>query len=196
MRAQQRRRLFIIDAASGLVQPVALDLDEHVANPVWSPDGESLVFVSTSAQGPRLWRLQLDASTPQPVSGPGWFEVIETPEGVFATNRNEPGIWRLEPGRAPELVLSGFRSSLDNAVLETQREWAVANGRFYIMDRSVEGRARILSRAIAGGPMTRVADVDGVLSGSLAVDPTTGDVVYRVGVEEQYDIAVIPYRRR
>jgi hypothetical protein len=191
-----RGRLFIIDAASGVVQPIRLDLDEEIANPAWAADGESLIFASTHAQGPRLMRLRLGSTTPQPISGPGWIAAIETREGLFAINRNQPGIWRLAPDRAPELALPGFRSSINSAVLFSSREWAVSNGRFYIVQEDVEGRRRIRSRAIAGGPMVDVTDLDELSGGDLAVDPTTGDVVYHVAAGElQSDIAVIPYRR-
>jgi hypothetical protein len=99
-------------------------------------------------------------------------------------------------------VLPGFRTELDNAVLETLREWTVVNGRFYFLEQQddypARGRPdrRVLSRAISGGSTVLVAEIEGGTLGSLAVDPTTGDVVYRVPLDEQYDIGVIPFRRR
>jgi WD40-like Beta Propeller Repeat len=178
------------------VQPVRINLDEEVANPAWSADGQSLIFASTHAQGPRLMRLRLGETTPQPISGPGWIAAVEAREGLFAISRNEPGIWRLAPGRAPELALAEFRPVLNNAVLVTARNWLVSNGRFYIMDEDANRQGRIRYRAIAGGRMVHVTNLDDLSGGELAVDPTTGDVVYQVVVDEpQSDIAVIPYRR-
>jgi class 3 adenylate cyclase/Tol biopolymer transport system component len=198
-----RLALSIVDVASGVIQPVEIPTTEQVGNPAWSADGRSLIYASTTPEGPRIFRHQLDGETPPvALSGPGWHEAIETPEGVFAVSRNQPGIWRLAPGRDPELVLPGFRTELDNAVLETLREWTVVNGRFYFLEQQddypARGRPdrRVLSRAISGGSTVLVAEIEGGTLGSLAVDPTTGDVVYRVPLDEQYDIGVIPFRRR
>lgn len=163
-----------------------------------------MIYTSTTPDGPRIFRYQLDGRTaPVALSEPGWHEAIETREGVFAVSRDQPGIWRLAPGREPELVLPDFRTTLDNAVLETWREWTLANGRFYFLAtedrgriRMVRGRTRIMSRSINGGATTVVTEIDGGASGSLAVDPTSGDVVYRVPLDQQYDIGLIPFRRR
>jgi Tol biopolymer transport system component/class 3 adenylate cyclase len=190
-------RLFTVDAASGVVQPVRLDLDEDVANPAWSADGESLIFASTHPQGPRLMRLRLDSTTPEPISGPGWIAAIQTREGLFAIRREQPGIWRLAPGREPELAFPGFRFPILSAVLLAPRRWSVSNGRFYLLEKDDNGQGRIRYRAIAGGPTVHVTDLDHLSGGQLAVDPTTGDVVYQVAVDEpQSDIAIMRYRRR
>jgi Tol biopolymer transport system component/class 3 adenylate cyclase len=200
----ERSGLSIVNVASGVIQSVEIPTTEQLANPAWSADGRSLIYTSTTPDGPRIFRYQLDGRTaPVALSGPGWHEAIETREGVFAVSRDQPGIWRLAPGREPELVLPDFRTTLDNAVLETWREWTVANGRFYFLAtedrgriRMVRGRTRIMSRSINGGATTVVTEIGGGASGSLAVDPTSGDVVYRVPLDQQYDIGLIPFRRR
>ena len=155
------------------------------------------MFARLEPEGPRLFRVGLaSGAQPQPVSDHGWFDAIETPDGLFAVHRLQDGIWRLAPGRSPELVLAGFRPRRDNAVLESQHDWTVRDGRFYVLDSGQPGRIRVLSRAIAGGPARHVVDVEGSFNGSLVVDPLSGDIVFGVEVESGYDIAVIPFSRR
>jgi hypothetical protein len=198
-----RSALSIVDVASGIIQPVEIPTTEQLGNPAWSADGSGLVYASTTPEGPRVFRYQLDGGTPPTaLSPPGWHEAIDTAEGLFAVSRTQPGIWRLASGREPELVLPGFRTELDNAVLETLREWTVVNGRFYFIEQGSDYPARtrpnrrILSRAVNGGATAVVAEIESGTLGSLAVDPTTGDIVYRVPLDEQYDIGVVPFRRR
>jgi Tol biopolymer transport system component len=196
--AQEGRiRLFLVNVRSGVIQPVEIEGDQQIANPAWSPDGRSLVFTGLEAEGPRLFRLRLGSNAPpQAVSDHGWFTAIETPDGLFAVHRVRDGIWRLAPGRSPELVFPEFRPGRDNAVLESQRDWTISNGRFYAVDRSQPGRIRVLSRAVAGGAVRRMVDVEGDFAGSLTVDPVSGDVVFGVAIDTDYDIAVIPFSRR
>jgi hypothetical protein len=186
----------LVEVASGVTQPIELESDEEVGNPTWSPDGQSLVFARLEPEGPRLFRVGLEAGArPQPISDRGWFDAIETPDGLFAVHRIQDGIWRIAPDRPPELAFAGFRPRRDSAVLESQHDWTVSNGRFYVLDSGQPGRIRIVSRAIAGGPARRVVDVEGSFNGSLVVDPLSGDIVFGEEVEFGYDIAVIPFSR-
>jgi hypothetical protein len=128
----------------------------------------------------------------QPISDYGWYEGIETDGGLFATSITQQGVWRLAPGGAPELFLSVLWP-----VERTHQtwNWTVLAGRVYAVDRSA-GRTRVLSRAVAGGPVTRSLDVEAPYGGSLAVDPRTGAIVFGVIVDEQSDIGLIRFQRR
>jgi Tol biopolymer transport system component len=191
-----RVRLFLVDVASGVIQAVELDGEHEIANPTFSMDGRSLVFARLETEGPRLYRLELQSGAPpRPISDHGWFAAIETPEGLFAVHRRQDGVWRLAPGQPPELVFAEFRPGRDSATLQSQRDWAVTNGNLYVIDQAQRGRIRVLSRAIAGGAIRRAVDVEGEFDGSLTVDPVSGDVVFGVAVQSDFDVAVIPFRR-
>ncbi|MGD9980596.1 MAG: hypothetical protein AB7H66_02465 [Hyphomonadaceae bacterium] len=192
-----RSQLFLIDVTSGVIRPVDVGSDLEIGNPTFAPDGRSVVFAQLDPEGPRLYRLDLRAGAqPQPISDHGWFTAIETPEGVFAVHRERNGIWRLEPGAAPTLMFPDFRPGRDNALLHSNRDWAVSGGNIYVIDNPQQGGVRVLSRAIAGGPVRRVLDADGSFAASFTVDPVSGDFVFGVAIESSYDIAVIPFSRR
>ncbi len=195
--ADAHARLFVVEAASGVISAVRFATGEHdLANPAWSADGRSLLYAAVGAAGPRLMRASLDAgAAPQPISGYGWTAAIETPEGVFARQLTQRGIWRLAPGRAPEQVFAEPTGAQINW-LWSERDWTIANGRFYVVDESAPGGMRILSRAIAGGAVTRVADAGADFAGALAVNPSTGEIVYGVHGDTASDIALLRFRRR
>ncbi len=192
-----RTHLRLVDVASGLISAIELDSDEEIANPTWSPDGQSIVFARLQHGGPRLFRVRLQpGAQPVPISDYGWFSALETSEGLFAVHRSRRGIWRLMPGRPPELVFADFVPLRDNSVLMSRRDWTVSGGHLYLVDSERSRGFVVLSRAIEGGPTRRVADVDGVFENSLAIDPLSGDAVFGVAVQSGYDVAVIPFSRR
>jgi Tol biopolymer transport system component len=193
---EDRTRLFIVDAASGVIEEASIAGDEP-GNPAWSADGRSLIYAGNSAAGVRLLRVGLGANAaPQPISDYGWAEAIETAEGLFARKIYDPGIWRLAQGRAPELVFPESWTPSENIRgLYARRDWTLANGRFYAVDQSDPARARVLSRRIAGGPLAILGDIDGEFGDALAVDPRSGAVIYGAVVDVQNDIALIRLRR-
>jgi Tol biopolymer transport system component len=59
--------LYLIDVASGSVQPLALAGEQRL--PVWSPDGTRLIFVhqATASDRPDLYSMGTDGATPTPL---------------------------------------------------------------------------------------------------------------------------------
>ncbi|HET9230981.1 MAG TPA: winged helix-turn-helix domain-containing protein [Vitreimonas sp.] len=185
-----RRRLFVIDVASGVVRAVAISTNEELSTPAWSLDGASLLFTGYSARGPRLLRVAVDGGTPEALSDYGWSEPLETAQGLLARSTTRPGVWRVTPGRAPEQVFADppLPVSAVNGG-RWSRHWTVANGRFYAMSAQ-DGfeRWQIVSRAVAGGPVAR-RDVDRPCDGMLTFDASRGAIVCAI-TEFDYDIGI------
>lgn len=72
------RRDIATIAADGSGEPVVITTDFAVSNwnPVWSPDGKFLYFVSDKAGNLNFWRVAIDENTGKPLSDP---ETVTTP---------------------------------------------------------------------------------------------------------------------
>jgi dipeptidyl aminopeptidase/acylaminoacyl peptidase len=192
-----RTHLYIVAAGSGLVRRLPIALDEDLGNPSWSPDGDGLIFTGSSPAGMHLLRLDLaSGAPPQVISDYGWAEGVETERGLFARGLGRPGIWRLKDGRGAEQMFPELAAPLDAVSSRaSMREWAVAGGRIYGVVSKDPEKARIIARALDGGPPVDVAEAGSAFLGSLTVDPRTGDVVYASRVDEQVDVGVMRLRR-
>lgn len=190
-----RGGLFIVDAESGLVRKLLIAGDEEPANPTWAPDGRSVLYTAASSAGLRLLRLPLDpGSAPEPLSDYGWFDVLETSDGLFARKLGESGVWRLAQGREPEQIFPELGPPMDpSSGRMSMREWAVADGLIYGVSWSDGGPVHVLAKPLDGGPAVEVATLDKSFGGSLAVDPRTGDIVYTAVIDEQVDVGVMRF---
>ena len=85
-----------------------------VSSPVWSPDGEMLLFVSDAAGSEDIWLIDADGGTPRNLTAseftdrdPAWSPIPGSREIVFASDMNSLGsteLYRMqlpEPGEAP-----------------------------------------------------------------------------------------------
>ena len=93
--------------------PVAVTNDEYLDwNPIWSPDGRYLYFVSDRAGGINLWYVALDERTGRPLGEP---ERIAT-EAVYSQH---PTLSR--DGRRLAYVQTNPRKNLQRVVFDPRR---------------------------------------------------------------------------
>ncbi len=175
-------------------RPLEIATEEELVDPVWSVDGRKLLFTGVSPAGAQVLRVDEAGGTPEPLTDYGWAEPIDTPQGVLVRSTTRPGIWRLSAGRSPEQVFT----EPDFPVLPqhqgySSRPWTIENGRLYALSHSDGGRS-LLSRAISGGPVSRIR-FEGECKGMLTVNPRTHEIAC-TAVEYQHDIGVIRFRRR
>ena len=158
-------------AATRLTSGMALDLQ-----PVFSPDGRRILFVSDRSGNENLWMIDADGSNPRPVTTErGDFEFDEpewSPDGEYVMvrrndgSRTEGGANRTA-GRQPWLIhLSGGRGmELDKEALGLGFRWG-RDGRYvYFRDAKENPRAQSLQ----GNSEPQPAQI-------LRLDRHTGDI--------------------
>lgn len=186
-----RARLHTVDAASGVIHSVATPPSHEPGALAWSMDGQSLFYIDKAA-GSRIRRIPVGGGTSETISDAAWRAIADTPNGLIATRVFEPGLWRLRRGRDPEALNSLYRPHLPMA----DRDWVTANGVFYWVEALESGIRRIMATPIEGGAAREVMAIEDEFAGSLAADPTTGDLVYAIATEQQSDIDIIRLRRQ
>jgi eukaryotic-like serine/threonine-protein kinase len=115
LRGTGQRDLWTVPAHGG--EPVAVTNDPHLDwNPVWSPDGRALYFVSNRSGSMNLWRISIDESSGRPLDSPA---PLTAPADYVA------GIALSASGR--ELVYSRVaeRSNLERVSVDPERETTV-----------------------------------------------------------------------
>ena len=150
--------------ATRLTSGMALDLQ-----PVYSPDGSSILFVSDRSGNDNLWVIDADGSNPRPLTTKrGDFHFADpewSPEGDYVlVRRNEAG--SPNAGRQPWLIHAsgGEGMALDEEVEGLGFRWG-ANGR-YVYYRGVAGQG---ATSLRGNGLPRPAQV-------MRLDRQTGDV--------------------
>lgn len=192
--ANSRRRLFITEVRSGVTRALDTPASEEPTNPAWGLDDRSLLYAGLSHRGARLYRLSLEApAAPQPISDYGWVEAVETETGILARAVDREGLWRLTERGAPMPVCPELQRV--GLLRHSERDWAVANQRIYLLETGADDRARVSYCPMAGGSARQIFEIDAMVSGSLAVEPQTGAVVYSEIVEQQADVAVAQLAR-
>jgi Tol biopolymer transport system component len=150
--------------ATRLTSGMALDLQ-----PVFSPDGSRILFVSDRSGNENLWMIDADGSNPRPVTTErGDFHFADpewSPDGEYVVvRRNEAG--SPNPGRTPWLVhLSGGRGmALAEDAAGLGFRWG-PNGR-YVYFRGVEGSG---ATSLRGNSLPQPAQI-------MRLDRKTGDI--------------------
>jgi Tol biopolymer transport system component len=183
-----RRRLFVTDVGSGVTQVVATPESEEATNPAWGLNDRSLIYAGLTDRGARLMRVAFDSTQPaQPISGYGWVEAVETADGVLARQVDTEGVWLLRENAEPRLLCRELQRV--GLTRFSARDWQVGGDRIYVLETSDTG-SRVSYCPIAGGPAQLVFELEGTISGSLAVHPTTGAIVFAELVEQQADVAI------
>jgi eukaryotic-like serine/threonine-protein kinase len=157
----------VVGVASKAMQWVTNDYTTDM-HPVWSADGEWIVFSSYRSGGINVWRIPVDAhGTPigaleQVTAGPGHDVDVDTSAAgrlVFATLKQNADIWRL-----PVDPKNGAVTGAPQAVIATTREnsrgsWSPDGNRIaFSSDRAGEmnlwlyenGKTRQLTRGAGG----------------------------------------------
>jgi dipeptidyl aminopeptidase/acylaminoacyl peptidase len=191
--AEGRRRLFVTDVSSGVTQVVATPEGEEPTNPAWGVGDRSLIYAGLTDRGARVMRVGLDPAQPaRAISEYGWAEAVETEHGVLARNVDNEGVWLLRDNEEPRLLCRNLQRV--GLTRFGARDWQVSGDRTYVLETSDTG-SRVSYCPTAGGPAQLAFELEGTITGSLAVHPTTGAIVFAELVEQQADVAIAQLTR-
>jgi Tol biopolymer transport system component/DNA-binding winged helix-turn-helix (wHTH) protein len=87
--------------ASGAVEQVTNQRAAIMGPPAWSPDGQSIIFSSTKAGEPSLWRTPANGGNATPIEEAGaaaWHPTVSTKDGKLVVQKilRSSGIYRVE----------------------------------------------------------------------------------------------------
>jgi hypothetical protein len=155
-----------------------------VTSPDFSRDGKTLAFVGEDSVGARVWLYDLQTTKVRPLTAPGWAAVRAGPGAFYAVPTAGGAIMRLgaDGGAVKVADFSPYNPGTGERM---RRAWTIVGDRVYRLDTPASGGpGRVIEAPLSGGPERVV--VSGVKYLSLAVDPVSGDLVYRrpTGPEE------------
>jgi Tol biopolymer transport system component/DNA-binding winged helix-turn-helix (wHTH) protein len=183
------RAAFIVDSVTGRIQRVPFPGD--LANsPAFSHDGRTLAFVGEDSVGARVWLYDLQTAKLRALTGPGWAAVRAGPDAFYAVPTQGGAIMRLGADGSAVKV-ADFSPYNPGTGERMRRAWTIVGDRVYRLDTPASGGpGRVIEAPLSGGPERVV--VSGVKYLSLAVDPVSGDLVYRRATgPEEVNIALL-----
>ncbi len=98
--------------------------------PSWSRDGSWVYFASDRDGGWRVWKVPATGGAATPVSGPGGFAPLESPDGrfVYFARRSKDEIWRVP-------VAGGAETRVEGASPAGWGSWTLSAGGLYFVRR-------------------------------------------------------------
>ncbi|HUQ20097.1 MAG TPA: protein kinase [Gemmatimonadaceae bacterium] len=165
-RGKNRSDIWVYDIASGVVSRVTSQATSH--QPVWTPDGKSIVYIREDGARTELWRVPADGSGPETrffAPEESVRDITFSPNGRLAAFRTDDpqtrrDIWLLSidstgaPGRAVPFLRTGFNEG-------GARISPNGNLIAYVSDES--GRNEVYVRPFPGnGPREQISASGGV----------------------------------
>jgi len=164
-----RRVLWTVPAAGGA--PVAAMRDEHINwNPVWSPDGRYLYFVSDRSGSMNVWRVPIDEASGHVLGPPQPITTSQQSLGLLSLSRDGRKIvYATEEGKS-NLELRTFDPGASRVAAQalavthgsrTVRSAAVSpDGRWVVFDTSSPQEDLFVARADGSGQRQLTNDID------------------------------------
>ena len=160
--------------------------------PTWTPDGREVIYFDKSAGG----YIRVDIANPsrRRLAAPlPWGAIAYHAENEFAERFDMPGYWQID-GKL-RLVSGKYPLRWDPPP-------ALLGDALLVPDFTATGGPRILAQPLAGGPDRILAYAPGAqaqqdgLESKMAVNPTTGDVIYVASVQTDTNIDLLTLARQ
>lgn len=187
------RLLYAVSPAGFVVTPVAggvsarLPIDDEVAaDPAWSRDGQTILYVSES----KLWRVGLDGTNKRLIDSTSpHFSVHESPDGkyIYFTRPGSPNdLCRMPAAGGPFEVLASNLAALHVAMTDS-----------HIYTLTTHPRA-LQAFPLAGGPPKRLGAPAGTegrsnlrLGLGMTVSPDNTRLIWAIGGAAELDLEIV-----
>ncbi|MCB1733764.1 MAG: Tol-Pal system beta propeller repeat protein TolB [Gammaproteobacteria bacterium] len=179
----------VVADADGYNPKVVLQSDQPLMSPSWSPDGNSLAYVSFEGRKPSVWIQDVVTGKRRKVAGhkgingaPSW-----SPDGsrlaLTLSKDGDPEIYVLD-------VNSGRLTRLtNNAGIDTEAVWA-PDGQSLVFTSDRSGRPQLYRVAVTGGTAKRIT-FDGEYNAGASYSPDGKRLAMVNGDDGKYRIAVL-----
>ncbi len=131
--AEGQEEVYVVPT-SGADPRQLTDGSREIAGLSWDADGGTIVFASTRAEGPGLWRVPATGGEPEFVAGTGTGDRIEHPSVVgerltFEERSLEANVWALRPGGRLQRLIASTQWDAHPQVSPDGRRIAFTSGR-------------------------------------------------------------------
>ncbi len=160
-----------------------------VDDPVWTEQGDAVIFPGYKENGWQLWRAELSKpSLLQPLPQKGWVAIQAKGGALYGTHDNEPGVWRID-GTPRQITTISYGELWRHC-------WAVTDDSIdYVVGLPSVSR-QIFTQPLAGGPSRVLINVpDYLLEGDMAIDPESGAILYSALQSQENDIEILHLAR-
>lgn len=183
--------IFILNAdGSGLRH---LQHRTTTAMPAWTADSRGLIVPMKDTRGWRLYRIALDnPDHAVPASDYGWFAVATDGPAIYALGARGQAIWRVDGN--PRFIANIRRRCTDS--FAECHSWSVVNGTLVYADHSERAKPRIILHKIADGSETSIVAPGLENNDEIALDPTSGKLLYVYDGLSDSDIALFQLKRK
>lgn len=160
-----------------------------VDDPIWTEQGDALIFPGYKENGWQLWRAELSKpSLLQPLPQKGWVAIQARGGALYGTHDDQPGVWRID-GTPRRITAISYGEDWRHC-------WSVTDDNIdYVVGLPGVSR-QILTQPLAGGPSHLLMNVpDYLMEGGMAIDAQSGAVLYSALQSQENDIEILHLAR-
>jgi TolB protein len=186
---RDKARKYVLQVADtdGYNPQTVLESDEPLMSPAWSPDGESLAYVSFESDRPEIYIQHLSTAQRTKVSGfkgingaPSWSPDGKRMALVLSKDRS-PDIYVME------LATKKLSRLTNHRAIDTEPVWT-ADGRSIVFTSDRSGQPQLYEMSASGGAPKRIT-FEGRYNSAADLSPDGKNITMVYGDQGRYQIA-------